>query len=42
MLREGGEGAEDKIEDVLEEDWEIGNWGVGSEGWGEGFDVRPG
>lgn len=42
VLGEGGEGTEEEVEGVLEEDGECGDGRVRGEGWGEGFDVRPG
>ena len=42
MLREGGEGTEEEVEGVLEEDGECGDGRVRGEGWGDGLDVRPG
>ena len=42
VLGEGGEGTEEEVEGVLEEDGECGDGRVRGEGWGKGFDVRPG
>ena len=42
VLGEGGEGTEEEVEGVLEEDGECGDGGVRGEGGGEGFDVGPG
>ena len=42
VLGEGGEGTEEEVKGVLEEDGECGDGRVRGEGWGEGFDVRPG
>jgi hypothetical protein len=42
MLGEGCEGAEEEVEDVLEEDGEVGDGGGGGERGGEAFDVCPG
>jgi len=42
VLGEGCEGAEEEVEDVLEEDGEVGDRGGGGERGGETFDVCPG
>lgn len=42
VLSEGGEGAEEEVEAVLEEDGEVGDRGGGGEGGGEALDVCPG
>lgn len=42
MLREGGEGAEQEVEGVLEEDGEGGDGRAGGQVCGEGFNARPG
>lgn len=42
MLGEGREGAEEEVEDVLEEDGEVRDRRGGRERGGEAFDVCPG
>ena len=42
MLGEGGEGAEEEVEGVLEEDGQVRDGGGAGEGRGEGFDGGPG
>ena len=41
MLSESGEGAEEEVEGVLEEDREVGDWGGGGLGRRERFDRGP-
>ena len=39
MLRKRSQGAEEKIEGILEEYGKRWDWRLGGEGWREGFDV---
>ena len=39
MLRKRSQGAEEKVEGILEEDGKRWDWRVGGEGWREGLDV---